>query len=176
MSDGIPPAWVIRAASEVKREDLNIKRGLASMGWGDIPNLRDVACLQELEVMLHQEFPYYQNGTATDRARMLWQLRSDVGVGDLVVMPLNTGRKKIALGTVTAGYWYNVREPDPEWRHVVSVDWKRPNFPRADAKRDLLDSLSKRRAIYPIRHQGHVGRLQQVMHKGRDPGQRRTVP
>ena len=90
---------------------------------------------------------------------------------DLVVMP-RKGTPEIALGTVTREYWYDEDDPDPNWRHVVSVDWKRTGVPRTEVKQDLLHSLGAQMTICAITRHDGAWRLQQLLETGRDPGAR----
>ena len=163
-------AWVIRAGREGERETYNLERGLASMGWGNLPDLQGVSSRHDVEAMIRQALPDARVGTIRNYARQLWSLRSRVQVGDIVVLPLKTTRE-IALGTVTQGYSYRADE-EGDWRHVAWVDWRRTDVPRSAVKPDLLKSLGSQLMIYSITANDGVWRLHQLMLTGQDPGAR----
>lgn len=165
-----PPtrAWLIRAGRSGEREAYNLEHGLASMGWGNLGDLRGVSSRHDVENMIRQALPDARDGAVRNYARQLWSLNSGVGVGDLVVLPLKTTRE-IALGTVTQEYAYRPDE-EGDWRHVVWVDWQRTDVPRSVVKKDLLASLSAQLTIYEIKDEDDVRRLHQLLLTGGDPG------
>ena len=167
-----PPAraWLIRAGRDGEREDYNLDHGLASMGWGNLPDLTDVPSRGDLTAMIRQALPDAPDGAIRNHASQLWSLRSRVRVGDLVVLPLKTTRQ-IALGTVTQEYSYRADE-DGDWRHVLGVDWKRIDVPRSAVQPDLLKSLGAQMTICSIKNDEDVRRLHQLMLTGRGEGER----
>ena len=173
--DEAPPppgaTWVIRGGRQGEREEFNLEHGLASMGWGGLPDLREVPGPDEVREMIRRAYPDAKDRTVSTWAGQLSKLRSDVRVGDLVVMPLKTAAL-IALGTVTEQYWYDNDDPDPNWRHVVSVDWKRTDVPWAAVEEDLQSSLRAQQAIYRIGRNDGAWRLHQLLLTGLDPGPR----
>ena len=78
---------------------------------------------------------------------------------------------QIAFGVVTRTYWYS-DDPEPDWRHVVSVDWKRTDVPRTAVKQDLLNSLGSALTICTITRNDGNWRLHQLLETGCDPGAR----
>ena len=166
----LPTAWLIRAGKAGEREDFNIERGLASMGWGNIPDLRGVPSRVELERMLRSAMPGARDKTISTQANQLWAIRDRVRVGDLVVLPLKTA-SQIAFGFVTRPYWYS-DDSESDWRHVVSVDWRRTDVPRTAVKKDLLNSLGSALTICTITRNDGTWRLHQILKTGVDPGAR----
>ena len=165
-----PTAWLIRAGKKGQRYDYNIEHGLVGLGFGRVPDLRGFSSRQELADTLRLRSPDATDGSISNRAGKLWRLRTDVRVGDLVVMPRMA--EQIALGTVTREYWYDDSDPDADLPHVVSVEWKRADMSRAAIKEDLLRSLPPRGTISAITRNDAPWRLQQLLETGRDPGAR----
>ena len=164
-----PTAWLIRAGRTGDRYDYNIEHGLACLGWDDVPDLRGFSSRQELRDALRLHFPDSREGTISSYTSQLWRMRTDVGSGDLVVMPRKGGRQ-IALGVVTREYWHD-SAADMGWgHHVVSVDWKRTDVPRTALKQDLVGSLSAQMTICSITRNDASWRFQQLMEMGEDPG------
>ena len=166
-----PAAWLIRAGRDSERYDYNIEHGLVGLGWSQIPDLRSFSSRDDLEAALRSGSPDASGGTISNHAGQLWRLRTELRVGDLVVMP-RKGAPNIALGTVTSEYWYGDDDPEPGWRHFVSVDWKRTNVLRTALKQDLLHSLGAQMTICTITRHDGAWRLQQLLQTGRDPGAR----
>ena len=165
-----PTAWLIRAGQNGERYDYNIEHGLVGLGFGRVPDLGGFSSRQELADTLRLRSPDDTNRSISNRAGKLWRLRTDVRVGDLVVMPRMA--EQIALGTVTREYWYDDSDPEADLPHVVSVDWKRADMSRAAIKEDLLRSLPPRGTISAITRNDALWRLQQLLETGRDPGAR----
>ncbi len=163
-------AWLIRAGKSGEREDFNIEHGLASLGWADVPDLRTISSRDELERIIRDGMPGARDKSILTQANQLWTLRSRVRVGDLVVLPLKT-TSQIAFGIVTQPYWYS-DDPEPDWRHVVSVTWKRTDVPRTAVKQDLLNSLGSALTICTITRNDGNWRLHQLLATGSDPGAR----
>ncbi|MCY4621865.1 MAG: restriction endonuclease [bacterium] len=168
--DNAPTAWLIRAGRHGEHEDFNLDNGLAGLGWTDIPDLRGVANRDGLRKLIRDTNPDDKKRSVSAQANQLWRFKTEVHVGDLVVLPLKT-TGQIALGTVTREYWYRNVE-DSYNRHVVSVEWKRTDLPRSDVEQDLLYSLGSLLTICSITRNDGAWRLQQLMLGGRDPGRR----
>ena len=170
-----PPttAWVIRGGRQgehQEREAFNFEHGLAVVGWSQLPDLRNVSSLQDMEDMIRRALPDKSDRSVSNHARQLWKLRTDVSVGDLVAQP-RRGTSLIALGIVTQEYSYR-DDPDGRRRHAVSVDWKRTDAPRTAVREDLRRSLGAQQTIYSITANDGAWRLHQLMLTGRDPGAR----
>ena len=162
-----PTAWRIRAGNEGQRYDYNIEHGLACLGFGDHADLRGFARKQDL---LHdlRLLPDAEGTNKSSDANQLWRMRSEVRLGDLVVMPSKRAQQ-VALGTVTQEYWYD-DSVDVDWgRHVVSVDWKRA-VPGTALMQDLQASIGGQLSICSIARNDGARRLQQLMETGQDPG------
>ena len=166
-------AWVIRGGrhgEHREREAFNFEHGLAVVGWRQLPDLRDVLSLRDMEDTIRRERPGNSDRSVSNHARQLWKLRTDVSVGDLVVQP-RRGTSLMALGIVTREYSYR-DDPDRGRRHAVSVDWKRTDVPKTAVGEDLRPSLGAQQTIYSITANDGAWRLHQLMLTGRDPGAR----
>ena len=163
-----PTAWLIRAGKHGEREEFAIGHGLAFGGWAGLPNLSGVARRADMEHVVRSMLPNNSKMSVASYVGQLWALRADVRVGDLVALPLK-GTRRIALGVVTRGYWYR-DDPEPDRRHVISVDWRRTDIPWMAASEDLRRSLSSPRTICSIKCDDGTRRLHHLMTEGRDPG------
>ena len=169
----MPTAWLIRAGKHGEREEFAIEHGLAFGGWKSLPNLSGVLTRADMGDIVRRLLPNNSKMSVASYVYQLWALRADVRVGDLVVLPLKRTRR-IALGVVTREYWYR-DDPDPERRHMISVDWRRTDVPWMAAQEDLRHSLSLPRTICSIKCDDGAGRLRHLMTEGHDPGIRQEV-
>ncbi len=167
--DNTPTAWLIRAGRHGEHEDFNLDNGLAGLGWSDIPDLREIPSRARLKELIRDTNPDNKERSVSAQANQLWRFKTEVRVGDLVVLPLKT-TGQIALGTVTREYWY--QKVEDSYPHVVSVEWKRTDLPRSEVEQDLLYSLGSLLTICSITRNDGAWRLQQLMLGGRDPGRR----
>lgn len=163
-----PTAWLIRAGKRGGNEDFNLDKGLAGLDWRAIPDLRRVASRDELKGLVRDASPDAKERSVSVQTNQLWRFKTEVRVGDLVVLPLKT-TGQIALGTVTRAYWYREAE-DPYNRHVVTVDWKRTDLPRSEVGQDLLYSLGSLLTFCSITRNDGARRLLKLMSGERDPG------
>ncbi len=89
----------------------------------------------------------------------------------LVALPLKT-TGQLALGRVVGGYEYLEQEADPDSRHIVRVNWRRPDTPRSAIHQDLLYSLGAFLTVCELSRNDAAWRLEQVLISGVDPGAR----
>ena len=179
-----PQVWLIRAGGD--NEDYyeeNIELGLVGLGW-PVPDLREFQSREDL----HERYSDEKEGRIPDWLRELWNLRSEVRVGDLVVMP-EKGTGLVALGLVTVpnsrsletatpgegvhsgsvlgskAYWYS---GDRSQRHMVSVDWKRIKIAVAPDLKKYFGKL--RKGLNTVCKDGMPERLWEILETGDDPG------
>ncbi len=169
-----PAAWVIRAGRDGERYDHNIERGLAGVDFGTFLDLRTVSSRDKVKDALRSHYPDAGDRTISNRAGQLWRIRTDVRVGDLVVMPHKT-EPHVALGTVTREYAYAGDDPDAEWPHVVSVNWRRPQLPWTAIQEDLRLSLNAQQSLFRIERHDGAWRFRQLLETGQDPGPRADI-
>lgn len=82
-----PTVWGIRAGRQGERYDHNLEHGLAGVSFGFFLDLRTVLSRDELKDALRSQAREAGNRTISNHAGQLWRMRTDVRVGDLVVMP-----------------------------------------------------------------------------------------
>ena len=167
-SNTLSKAWLIRAGSSGEGEDLNLKNGLAAVGFAQVPDLTDVSTWDDLRDVVRRSYPGDSESKVGNLTGQLWILRSRVRLGDLVVLPLKA-TPHLALGIVTGGYRYQ-EVPGIGKRHMISVDWKRVDAPRASVQQDLLHSLGAFMTVCEITRNDGAWRLHQILETGSDPG------
>ncbi len=166
----VPNPWLIRAGEFGEGEDFVLGHNQAFGGWDNLTDLTGISSQEEMKDMVRQLLPGKNMRSVANYAGQLWALRARVRTGDLVVLPRKKTRpRQIAIGVVTREYWYR-NDPDPERRHVVSVDWARTDVPWEAARQDLRNSLSSPRTICTINCEDAARRLREMMRTGQDPG------
>ena len=156
-----------------EREQWCLSVGWSGGGWETVPDLTDVPTRNALAELLDQVYPDKKPGMRSNATGQLWRLRHVIKPGDLVAMPLHHSAQ-IALGVVAGGYEY-LHGQEPSKRHVLRVEWRRPDLPRTSVKQDLLHSLGGAMTIFGVTRHDGAARLWHLLEHGVDPGSRGSV-
>ncbi len=140
--------WLVRAGRHGERETVALEKGVAAIGWDELPDLAKVSSKEELGELYKTRYPDEQKATVSNRVGQVWAFREKIKTGDLIVLPLKT-RSAIAIGEVTGGYEFRADFPDGA-RHVRPVKWLRGDIPRTDFDQDLLYSFGALMAVCQI--------------------------
>jgi restriction system protein len=154
-------AWVIRSGRYGERDSWALKQGCSGGGWAEVPDLTNVTTREQVAQIVLDTYPG-SDALIANYTGQLWALRGRVQPGDLLVMPMKT-TKQIAIGRVTQGYEYLATEEDPNWRHVVRVNWQRRDLPRTAVKQDLLFTLGSAMSVFAPSKNNAVGRLEHLL-------------
>ena len=163
-------AWVVRAGRHGEREDWALEAHVAGGGFHELGDISAATTREAVKDAVAVAYADALQGTRVSFAGQLWALRHVIQPGDLIVMPLKTGGKKIAVGVCSSGYHYRAQEQDPSRRHTVGVDWQRWDISRAAIKDDLLNTLNGAMTIFQASKNDAEGRLRQIVQTGVDPG------
>lgn len=144
--------WLVRAGRHGEREYLALEKGLAVIGWGELPDLSPIKSREELAELCREIFPGVKPMTISNWVGQIWAFRERIQIGNLVVLPLKS-RSAVAIGKVTGPYEYHPDLPE-DARHTRSVDWIRKDIPRTAFDRDILYSFGALMTVCQIqRHQ-----------------------
>lgn len=163
--------WVLRAGKIGEREDWCFTNGYAGGGFNDVDDLSRCSTRDDIKSVYRRCRPADSDGRVNTNSAQLWGLRNGVKVGDLVVLPLKGGAKKVAIGRCTSGYEYLVSE-SPSQRHIVRINWERTDIPRSAIKQDLLFSLGGASSFFSPKRNDAVWRVEKLLTTGVDPGSR----
>ena len=161
--------WVWRSGREEERDEWAIEHSFAGGGWDWLPSMVDMQTRDELRQLYQASRPENAAQGEPQHVGQLANIRFDVAVGDVVIMP-RTHKGQLAFGIVTAPYTYRESEQDATRRHVAQVDWVRPDFPRDQLSADLSNILNRRGTIFRPRAVNAQERLRALMETGHDPG------
>lgn len=130
--------WLVRAGKYGEQESLALEKGLAVIGWGDLPDLSAIETREELYDLLEKTYTEEKRKTLLNWLSQIWPFVKEIQPGDLVALPLKS-RSAIALGEVTGPYQYRSDLPE-DTRHTRPVKWLK-ELPRIAFDKDLLYSL-----------------------------------
>jgi len=123
--------WLIRAGKHGEDETTAIEKGLAIIGWQDMPDLSNVQSYEKMKQKHSEVYPDMSPKVVMNNAAQLWAFAKRIEQGDLVILPLKT-QSTIAIGEILGNYQYL------EGRHVRKVKWIKEDIPRNTFGQDLL--------------------------------------
>lgn len=154
--------WLIRAGKHGEDENTALNKGLAIIGWHEMP---DVSGVESYEAMKQKHFEVYPNMSpraVTNNAAQLWAFTKRINKGDLVVLPLKT-RSTIAIGEIVGDYQYL------DGRHVRKVNWIKEDLPRNIFGQDLLYSFGAFMTVCQIKRNKAEERVREILAGKPDP-------
>ncbi|MDF3129456.1 restriction endonuclease [Kiritimatiellaeota bacterium B1221] len=155
--------WLTRAGKYGEDEEKALDKGLAIIGWTEVPDLSGVDSYDAMKKLVATHFSDAGEKTVQHMAAQLWAFSNRVKIGDVIVLPSKM-RSVIAVGKVTGDYKFK------DGRHVRKVDWKRPDVPRTHFGQDLLYSMGAFMTVCRIKRNNAEERIAAVLAGGKDPG------
>lgn len=174
-TQGAPGAWVVRAGQKGESVRHNLETSVVTFAWDQLPDLRRFDAIDELKeyLKLEPDFAWLEgNPNKIGRhASQLWQFRTDVGAGDLVVLPLKrrNDNSRIGIGRVIGPYEYDPGQVVGAL-HRIPVAWLANEIPRSVIESDLLKSINASGTVIRIQADDAVARLQHLANHQADPG------
>lgn len=159
--------WLVRAGKSGQQEDVALDKGLAAIGWGELPDLSQIQSREDLEQLYRNVYPGDKSKTVTNRVSQIWAFRQRIQEGDLVALPLKK-QSAIAIGRVTGPYKYRANAADGVL-HTRPVKWIRKDLPRAALDQDLLYSLGAFMTVCQIRRNQAEERIRAIMEGKPEP-------
>jgi len=159
------PLWGVRSGKYGEREALALDRGLAVIGWEELPDLSAVPSRDELRRLLAATYPDEKPKTLSNWESQLWPFMRVMAEGEPVVMPLKQ-RSGLALGRIQGPYRYE--EHGGERLHVRSVEWVR-EAPRSAFAQDLQHSFGAFLTVFQVYRNQAEARVVAVMSGKPDP-------
>lgn len=154
--------WLTRAGQNGEQEDAALDKGMAIIGWDDLPDLSYVKTKEELAKLMRDTYADEDQKRLINWTGQVWAFRDRIQVGDLVVLPLKT-RSAIAIGQVTGPYTYVADGQDGT--HTRPVKWLRTDLPRSAALfgQDLLYSLGAFMTVCRIQRNNAEKRIAAIL-------------
>jgi len=153
--------WLVRAGSYGEREEFVLSKGVAAIGWEDLPDLSKISTREELDAFVRQTYPDEKPNTVTNWVGQLWTFLKRIHEKDLIILPLKKSAA-IAIGEVTGPYHYRPDFP-PDARHTRAVKWVRTDIPRTSFDQDLLYSFGAYLTVCQIQRNNAEERIRAVL-------------
>lgn len=153
--------WLVRAGKSGQQEDVALGKGLAVIGWEQLPDLSQLQSKEELQELYSKVYPDEKLKTVINRVGQIWTFRDKIQVDDLVALPLKK-QSAIALGKVTGPYQYRANSSDGV-RHAHTVKWIRKDIPRSAVDQDLLYSLGAAQTVARIQRNQAEERIRAII-------------
>jgi restriction system protein len=164
-------AWVVRGGRKGKFEQVALDDGIVIQVWEEIADISGISDPGTIRALVEQACPGKSAYVIRNWTGQLWRFRSEIAVGDLVVLPRLGNR--IAIGRVTGDYeWREL--PGLTGAHVRSVDWLRTDVSRTEALPDLRESLNSLLTVYQLRRNDAAERIAALAQGLPDPGRTQT--
>ena len=155
--------WLVRAGRHGEDENTALEKGLAIVGWQEMPDVSSVGSYDAMKELHAEVYPDDKPKAHQNNAAQLWAFKGRIGKGDIVVMPLKT-RSVIALGEMTGDYEFR------DGRHARQVRWVHTDLPRTTFGQDLLYSIGAFMTVCQIKRNNAEERFQAVLAGKPDPG------
>jgi len=166
--------WLVRAGRAGEREEFALEKGIAAIGWDEVPDMSTVPSRDALDAVLRETYPQASPQRLANHLGQLWAFRERIQEGDLVVLPLKH-RAAIAIGRVTGPYSYRSDFPLGA-RHTRPVEWIRQDLPRSAFDQDLLHSLGAFLTVCRITRNNAEERIPDILKGGRTAAPAMTAP
>lgn len=154
--------WLIRAGKHGEDENTALEKGLAIIGWHEMPNVSNVASYEEMKLKYSEVSADMSPKAIMNNAAQLWAFAKKIEKNDLVVLPLKT-RSLIAIGQIIGDYEYL------EGRHVRKVRWIKEDIPRSVFGQDLLYSFGAFMTVCQIKRNQAEERVKTILAGKSDP-------
>ena len=154
--------WLIRAGKHGEDENTALDKGLAIIGWLEMPDVSNVQSYEEMKRKHSEVYPDMSPNAVANNAAQLWAFAKRIEKDDLVVLPLKT-RSAIAIGKIVGDYQYL------EGRHVRKVKWIKEDIPRNAFGQDLLYSFGAFMTVCQIKRNNAEERVREILAGKPDP-------
>jgi hypothetical protein len=148
--------WVLRSLRSPDYERLAIDDGLVAIGWPSVRDLSWSADESQVRDAVSAALPFSRPDAVRNSASELFQFRSRISRGDLVVL-LRRSSPDAAVGWITGEYRYR-DQGEPDVRHVRSVHWRRTDLARSSVAWLLVD-MDPLAMIFCVAQQDAVEKL-----------------
>ncbi|MFN7773347.1 MAG: restriction endonuclease [Planctomycetota bacterium] len=159
--------FLVRAGGDGEDEQYAIEKGVAILGFREVPSLAGIDNYQGIFDLVKATYPNGKTRAIGNYSGQLWAFALAIQVGDIVVLPRKL-TNQVALGRVTGNYKYE--KVGDSCRHVRAVEWIRPEIPRSLFKQDLLYSIGAFMTVCNIKRNDAENRILAMLNGKSDPG------
>lgn len=153
--------WLVRAGKYGEAEQVALSRGIATIGWTELPDLSECKTKEDLTALYNGAYPGQKKMKVANQVGQVWGFAHEIKAGDLVVLPLKT-QSSIAIGRVDGGYTFDA--VDATARHYRKVSWLKL-LPRTAFEQDLLYSMGAFMTVCKIERNNAQQRILALVQK-----------
>ncbi len=151
--------WMVRAGSHGEEEQDALDKNLVTIGWNDIPDLRNIDDKESLKRIYLSVHPNKSPMHVARVVGQIWDFAREIKIGDLVALPLKM-QSSIAIGRITGDYEF--KEISPNIKHIRKVEWLK-TIPRSEFDQDLLFSLGAFSTVCEIKRNNAENRISKML-------------
>ena len=160
-------AYLVRAGRHGEDEEYALDNDVAVVGYRDVASLEHADTYEQVQKLVTAIFPDDAKPLSLSiHVGQMWRFVREIREGDLVILPRKR-TSQIAIVRVTGPYRYTQGSTGV---HTRSVEWLKPEIPRATFQTDLLHSFGAAMTVCRIKRNNAVQRIQAVIASGKDPG------
>ena len=148
--------WVIRGGSY---EEEALEDGKISIDYDVLKDLKDAQTRDDVRNLVHLALPNVDNNQIGQITGQLWNFKSSIDIGDLIVMP-RKGQPTIAIGEMAGEYVFLADRP--EHIHSRKVTWINKEVARNSLDLDLKGSISSIVTVFRPKAEDAEGRLRAI--------------
>jgi restriction system protein len=153
--------WVARAGSNGERENMALDEGRAFIGWGDLPDLRNIQKRDEIEDIIEASSPDTNVRRIKNHAGQVYNFCHVMKIGELFALPLK-GRPAIAFGRVAGPYEYLADNPY-DAQHSRKIQWIGDPIVRSKFDQDLLNSFGSALTVFTVSRNDAENRIKAIL-------------
>ena len=161
--------WLVRAGKHGEDEHTAIEKGIAIIGWLEMPDLSNIDSFEEMKDKYSEIYPDVSRNSVINSASQLWAFTNKIQKGEYIVLPLKS-RSLISVGKVIGDYLYQ------NGRHTRKVEWVNDSIPRNKFGQDLLYSFGAYMTVCQIQRNDAEDRVMAILEGKPDPHFKGTLP
>ena len=146
-------------------EEEALEEGKISIDYGVSKDLKDAQTRDDVRNLVQQVLPHVDNNRIGQITGQLWNFKSSIEIGDLIVMP-RKGQPTIAIGEMAGDYVFVADRP--VHFHRRKVTWINKEVARSSLDLDLKGSISSIVTVFRPKAENAEERLRAIA-KGLQP-------
>ena len=160
--------WVIRGGSY---EEEALEDGKISIDYDVTSDLTDAQTREDVRILVQLDLPHVDNNRIGQITGQLWNFKSSIKTGDLIVMP-RKGQPTIAIGEMAGDYVFLADRR--EHCHSRRVTWINQEVARSSLNLDLRGSIGSIVTVFRPKAEDAEERLRAIA-KGLQPPKGRVL-
>ena len=149
-----PQVYVVRAGRHGERETAALEKGIATIGFDNIGDLRNYKSRNKVKAHFAELYPDKSAVAIGNWTGQVWRFSHEIPEGATIILPSKL-QSTIHVGTVTGAYYYSDDKASP---HCLPVAWK-AEVSRAAFDKDLLYSFGSLLTVSSVKRTAAAERI-----------------